>query len=731
MTGVVRGDGMKYALAYNKFHALESIGIDGKSEKLIRYAYKNGNGRLKQMTYANGHTMKAVYNSIGQMVAEKWFETEAQASSSSATPIAHYKYVYDGGGNIVRSIDILCKKEYNYEYEEGRIIRATEADIELSGEIVSAKAVVNTVKYYYDTEGKMTRKVITPANGSAQTIYYETKNDNTVVKFSAGGRTVTSHARTDSFGRKVFDELQLGTDFVSRQFVYHAGQVTTEHKSNAKVKSSATTQLVSQIILSNGTTLSYGYDAEERITSVVETYTVNETPVTNTTLYTYDALGQLLTETVNGEVVNAMEYDNYGNITKKNGKAYTYGNAVWKDLLTSYNGQSITYDAQGNPTSYLGHTLTWEKGRQLKKFDNIEYTYNANGIRTSKKVNGILHTYTLDGTKILRETWGGNTLIPLYDNEDSVCGILYNDIPYYFQKNLQGDVIAIVDKDAQTIARYSYDAWGVPTIKEDTSGCNISTVNPFRYRGYYYDEEIGLYYLQSRYYDAQTGRFIISDKIFDSQILLLGNIHFYCNNNPINSIDSNGCFALAATAGGLFAVGATNSWNPAGWVLLAVAATVVVVGVCAVAIEASNSKSVEKAKKKANKKTLKDLKVKKQYGKMYQLAYISTYGSLIRVGKKLSFTEALACLGISGATNSISQRFTYNKGKSSDAQRQLEHLGKGEWGIYSHSQYAAKALATVLGCTEPPEIHGAGMYGHYHDSTHTFHIWYGGMINRY
>ena len=102
MTEIARGDGMKYALAYNNFHNLESIGIDGKAEKLIKYTYKNGNGRLKRMTYANGHTMKAIYNSIGQMVAEKWFETEAQAVNSTATPIAYYKYVYDGEGNIVR-----------------------------------------------------------------------------------------------------------------------------------------------------------------------------------------------------------------------------------------------------------------------------------------------------------------------------------------------------------------------------------------------------------------------------------------------------------------------------------------------------------------------------------------------------------------------------------------------------------------------------------------------------
>ena len=395
----------------------------------------------------------------------------------------------------------------------------------------------------------MTKKVITPASGSAQTIYYETNDDNTVVKFSAGGRTVTSHSKTDSFGRKVFDELQLGTDFVSRQFVYHAGQVTDAHKENEKVKSAATTQLVSQIILSNGTTLSYGYDAEERITSVVETYTVDETPVTNTTLYTYDALGQLLTETVNGTVVNSMEYDNYGNIVEKNGKAYTYGNATWKDLLTSYNGQSITYDAQGNPTSYLGHTLTWEKGRQLKSFDGNAYTYNANGIRNGKTVNGVKHTYTIDGTKILRETWGSNTLIPLYDNEDSVCGILYNNVPYYFIKNLQGDVIAIVDKDAQTVARYSYDAWGAVTsavtYTELTNNVDIATINPFRYRGYYYDEEIELYYLQSRYYDAGVGRFVNSDSadvIPQSSDIFDCNIYTYCRNNSINNIDISGAF---------------------------------------------------------------------------------------------------------------------------------------------------------------------------------------------
>ena len=448
------------------------------------------------------------------------------------------------------------------------------------------KTVLNTIQFTYDSEGRMIRKVIVPADGIAHTVYYETGDDNTVVKFSAGGRTVTSHSKTDSFGRKVFDELQLGKDFVSRQFVYHAGEVTQTHKDNVKVKSSATTQLVSQIILSGGRTLSYEYDAEERITKVTDS-------IDGTTEYTYDALGQLLTETVTKDgvttVVNSMEYDNYGNITKKNGKMYTY-DATWKDLLTCYDGQSILYDDQGNPTSYLGQTLTWEKGRQLKTLvkgtgdsrKTYTFTYNANGIRTSKALregdtasDTRIHKYTLNGTEILRETvydpnMGGDSILyelyPLRDNEGEVCGIIhrvfayteagkiYQEIPYYFQKNLQGDVIAIVDSEAAIVARYSYDAWGKVLSITDKDGnpisplsAHIANINPYRYRGYYYDEETKLYYLQSRYYDADVGRFINSDNIeiiFSKSTPFSFNMFTYCLNNAVNCEDADGMDAI-------------------------------------------------------------------------------------------------------------------------------------------------------------------------------------------
>lgn len=579
MTEIVRGDGMKYALAYNAFHNLESIGVDGKAEKLVTYTYKNGNGRMKQVTYANGHTMKATYNSIGQMIAEKWYDGE--------TLIAEYRYVYDGQGNIVRSLDFAGNKEYNYQYEEGRIVQATEMDITVNGGMVTSKTLVNTIAYQYDSEGTLTRKRILPAGGVAQDIWYRKADDNTVAKFQVPDpteqdpnrkRTISMHSKSDSLGRKAFDEVQLGASTIFRKFSYHDGQVTQEHKDNIKVKSDATTQLVSKIEFFDGRTLSYEYDAEERITKVTDS-------VDGVTEYTYDALGQLLTETVNGTVVNTMTYDNYGNIVSKNGTAYTYGDGVWKDLLTKVGEQTITYDAQGNPTSYLGHTLTWEKGRQLKSFDGNTYTYNANGIRTSKTIDGVRHDYVLEGTKILRETWGENVLIPLYDNEDSVCGICFNGEYFYFQKNLQGDIISVADKDANEVAKYTYDAWGVCTIVSDTSACSIATINPFRYRGYYYDSETSLYYTCSRYYSPKIAKFLNADDakvVLINEKVLIKNLHAYCLNNPVNYSDITGYVVTPANVigavigvvgGAILGLALANYFNLKGWKRWAVTAS--------------------------------------------------------------------------------------------------------------------------------------------------------------
>ena len=121
-------------------------------------------------------------------------------------------------------------------------------------------------------------------------------------------------------------------------------------------------------------------------------------------------------------------------------------------------------------------------------------------------------------------------------------------MPYFFLKNLQGDVLSIVNRYGETVARYSYDAWGVCTITQGSS-TGIAGVNPYRYRSYYYDTETGLYYLQSRYYDPEIGRFINADDAsmiskYNLNSVFLKNLYTYCYNNPEMYLDSTGYDAV-------------------------------------------------------------------------------------------------------------------------------------------------------------------------------------------
>ena len=216
-------------------------------------------------------------------------------------------------------------------------------------------------------------------------------------------------------------------------------------------------------------------------------------------------------------------------------KTYTYATTGWKDLLVSYDGQTITYDALGNPLNYRGHTLTWGKGKQLQSYDGHTFAYDATGMRIRK--DSIVYEY--DGKNLLREIRPNGTLTYLYDNA-GICGFNYSGSNYYYQKNLQGDVTAIYDTSGILKAEYIYDAWGNCTITVDVD--SIGTLNPIRYRSYYYDCETGLYYLQSRYYDPTVGKWIN----MDGEVSRVGgevlgyNLFSYCFNNPMILIDHLG-----------------------------------------------------------------------------------------------------------------------------------------------------------------------------------------------
>ncbi len=544
---ITRGDGQSYAFDYN------SAGLLVNAAGMVEYTYRSNSARLKAMTYANGARVEINYDRLGRIVSEKWI--------SNDTVEKEYVYAYDKAGNLVRSVDKTALKEYTYTYRDGAVTNTREYDITLdSTGFVSSRTLVNAVCYTYNDDGQLVKK----SYGSSGLKSEYTSTDNTsAVTHSINGTVIdTVTTSTDHLGRVVSDEIKVGnTPLITRTYEYTAGAVSDVHTENGKVPSTPTTNLVSKITVGDRK-FEYTYDAEERIVSHVD---YRGFPFS----YTYDAQGQLVREVRGTTADTGYSYDAYGNILEKgdwdeengvileneNRTTFNY-DSVYRDRLVScrvYNGSRyvtkyITYDEMGNPVSYLGKSMVWEKGRQLKSVgDNLSFTYNANGIRTSKTYNGVKHTYELEGTKVVRETWEDNEMIPLYDSSDSPIGLIYNRVQYWFVKNLQGDVVAIRDNTGYDVVRYNYDAWGKMSLQRDNSGTNLWRVNPFQYRGYWFDWETGFYYLQSRYYDPDTSRFINADipEFIGFSGTNLGCDPFaYCENNPVNMVDPTGHLAV-------------------------------------------------------------------------------------------------------------------------------------------------------------------------------------------
>ena len=235
---------------------------------------------------------------------------------------------------------------------------------------------------------------------------------------------------------------------------------------------------------------------------------------------------------------------------------YSYGDSSWLDLLTAYDGQSISYDSIGNPTSwYDGTTFTWSNGRRLTSAVNSStglnnsYTYDMDGLRLTKTVGSVEHKYVWQGSKLVAEYFGGTEFEFFYDENGAPYAFSYKatasatPVMYYYVTNLQGDVVSILNAGGTSVAEYSYNAWGKVLSATGT----MAAINPIRYRGYYFDSDSGLYYVSNRYYDSEIGRFINADDtdyIGADGSVLSCNLFAYCMNNPVNRFDVDGNWSL-------------------------------------------------------------------------------------------------------------------------------------------------------------------------------------------
>ena len=431
----------------------------------------------------------------------------------------YYKY---GSGSIS-----YFSFDQNFSYNE--------IDGTLSGCVIDGDGYSRAINYSYDDFGRLStvgKSMVTlDGDGVGQNVSY------TYVKHSDPDDGTITYNRVDS--------------------------VTNEYVTLSNGVSSALT----------AEAFTYTYDASGNITEIKKN---------GATLfrYAYDSLNQLVREdnTLSGRTY-VYEYDRAGNIKSKktydyttattvsttlySTQTYTYGSSRSGDILTALNGSTISYDGALNPLSYVINgsecTLTWTQGRRLASISGEEegtdytYTYNDEGIRTGKTVDGVEHIYHLSGTQILSEEWTENgvqhLIVYSYDASGSPISMTYRKSTdaataaevYFLVTNLQGDVTYIYDIDGNRVVTYNYDAWGNILSITGTKASTIGRYNPFRYRGYYYDNETGFYYLNSRYYDPSSVRFLNADVYINGNGDLIGfNMFAYCGNNPVMQYDDDG-----------------------------------------------------------------------------------------------------------------------------------------------------------------------------------------------
>ncbi len=275
--------------------------------------------------------------------------------------------------------------------------------------------------------------------------------------------------------------------------------------------------------------------------------------------YTYDSRGFLIKEDN-----TSYTYDDNGNMITSGNSTYKYDNL---NRLISINGDSIFYSFTnpGNPRLFKDTEYKFE-GRRLVGISEdlgvdeqktVDYTYNSNGL-IIKKVLGYWYAddrdseeyttkYYYDGEKLITEIGPRNRLDFLYDENGILYGLIKDSSrKYFYIRDFMSNILGLVDDSGNIVVKYKYDAYGNRISITDTSGCDLGNINPFRYKGYYYDDDVEMYYCKSRFYVPLWHRWLNSDSInyLEPKNITSLNLFTYCNNNPVMYVDPTGRFTI-------------------------------------------------------------------------------------------------------------------------------------------------------------------------------------------
>ena len=539
----IETDGTDYTFTYDNYGNL--LTVKAGNYTLATNTYGPYDGALQTSTTGNGLQTAYEYDALGRVTGVKENGT------------LRYRVTYNGDGQVSRVEDKAVGHTTEYEYDgAGRLIRAYRADAD--------GAPLLQAENLYDAYGRAKSSTyVMPNQTQNYTLTYRNKSSllSTISLPDPTGTAKISYSY-DAFDRISYmflNSMNVPDIQTTFQYVDRVNGSAT-YTSSRIAKETLTTENASSL------TYAYTYDANGNITEIKRNNS-------SYLLYEYDSLGQLTRESSYTTLTyDRYAYDGSGNRVSKNtyywsgtlksSETYGYTNSTWGDLLTNYDGTTISYDASGNPKNWKDILILDWRGNRLKNLyfdtpdaEGIFFEYNADGIRTEKtyaeragEVPVYTDVYTVDGSKILSEQRTdeetGNvirTIYYVYDANGQPVGMKYNGVQYWYQKNMQGDVVRILNASGAEVVSYAYDAWGKVLSVSGSLSSTVGAANPFRYRGYYYDTETGWYYLNTRYYDPNVGRFLSPDTILGANGGLMGyNLYAYCNNNPVNHIDPTG-----------------------------------------------------------------------------------------------------------------------------------------------------------------------------------------------
>ena len=611
-----------YLLGYDTFGNMTRVQVCASSAEragytapitLATYEYEGNvyNGRLAKMTYGNGDSVSYTYDAFDRQRTAAYNDVDRTTHEQKNVATYHYDYSSDNAltRQYATGSDGKITEQYSYQYDSlGRLIHSRQS--------TAKGALIQSTQHMYDAANRMTSQTWQFGTGlyHQQYSYTGVKADGatngsvdgtiSAITTTIPGQSVITSTygyndlrQLTSKGVTVPDQNGTQTKVYDRAYTYDRIAVDSGNWMGTRLASTSYTFALNQPV-KQSRSFTYTYDKAGNITKIVTDGT-SVPKAAEWKEYTYDAQGQLVSEKNSSKTTFLYAYDTAGNIRSitKGGavtKSFGYTNPSWPDLLTSVTSGSTTREIQyegqtrsddgvvsgdpisGNPITYYNgkeYTFTWTKGRQLAKAvvdgKTVEYTYDMSGVRTSKTVNGTTYNYTTLSGKVMRQQWGSKSLEFVYDDGNQPFAMIYNDgsttTLYYYVLNAQGDVIALLNSAGSLVASYNYGAWGNYSVhgadgKKTTDATFIGHINPLRYRGYYYDRETRLYYLQSRYYDFANCRFINADTFAttDANGFLSANMFAYCENNPVGNSDPNGeflnTFIGAATGAALGAV---------------------------------------------------------------------------------------------------------------------------------------------------------------------------------